>query len=41
MMASGQINVTPALGGTWPLKQWHTAFETMHSREIVKAVLTP
>ena len=41
MMASGQLNIAPALGGTWPLEQWHTAFETMHSREIVKAVLTP
>jgi alcohol dehydrogenase/L-iditol 2-dehydrogenase len=41
MMASGQLNVTRALGGTWPLEQWHTAFETMHSRKIVKAVLTP
>ena len=41
MMASGQINVTPALGGTWPLDQWNTAFETMHSCEIVKAVLKP
>ena len=28
-------------GHSWPLEQWHTAFETMHSRKIVKAVLTP
>ena len=41
MMASGQLDVTPALGGIWPLKEWHHAFETMHNREIVKAVLTP
>ena len=41
MMASGQLDVAPALGGTWPLDQWNTAFETMHSCEIVKAVLTP
>ena len=41
MMASGQLDVTPALGGIWPLEEWHHAFETMHNREIVKAVLTP
>ena len=41
MMASGQLDVTPALGGIWPLKEWHHAFETMHNRQIVKAVLTP
>lgn len=41
MMAGGQLDVTPALGGTWPLEKWHDAFETMHSCEIVKAVLTP
>ena len=41
MMANGQLDVAPAIGGTWALSDWHTAFETMHSREIVKAVLTP
>ncbi len=41
MMAGGQLDVTPALGGIWPLDEWHHAFETMHNREIVKAVLTP
>ena len=28
-------------GGVWPLKDWHTAFEEMHSGRIVKAVLRP
>ena len=41
MMASGQLDVTPALGGTWPLEEWRLAFQTMHDRNIVKAVLTP
>ena len=41
MMSNGQLDVTPAIGGTWALSDWHAAFETMHSREIVKAVLTP
>jgi len=27
--------------GTWPLAQWHEAFETMHSGSIAKAVLKP
>lgn len=41
MMANGQLDVGPSIGGTWGLPEWHTAFETMHSCEIVKAVLTP
>ena len=40
MMASGQPDVTPALGGTWPLEEWRS-LQTMHDRNIVKAVLTP
>ncbi len=41
MMASGQLDVGPTIGGTWGLPDWHEAFETMHSCKIVKAVLTP
>ncbi len=41
LLATGQLNIDPIIGGTWPLNDWHTAFETMHSGEIVKAVLTP
>jgi len=41
LMSSGQLNVGPIIGGTWPLAQWHEAFERMHQGGIVKAVLTP
>ena len=41
LMASGQLDVRPIIGGVWPLEQWHDAFETMHSGKIVKAVLKP
>jgi alcohol dehydrogenase/L-iditol 2-dehydrogenase len=41
MMTSGQLDVSPLIGGTWRLDQWKVAFETMHSCEIAKAVLVP
>jgi len=41
LLASGQLDVTPIIGGTWPLSAWREAFETMHSGQIVKAVLQP
>lgn len=41
LLTTGQLNIDPIIGGTWSLSDWHTAFETMHSGEIVKAVLTP
>ena len=41
LLASGRLDVRPIVGGTWPLEQWHEAFETMHSGAIVKAVLHP
>jgi alcohol dehydrogenase/L-iditol 2-dehydrogenase len=41
LMSSGQLDVRPIIGGTWPLTGWHEAFERMHHGEIVKAVLTP
>lgn len=41
LLTTGQLNIDPIIGGTWSLSEWHTAFETMHSGEIVKAVLTP
>ncbi|WP_417386856.1 zinc-binding dehydrogenase [Gimesia sp.] len=41
LLTTGQLNLEPIIGGTWSLSEWHTAFETMHSGEIVKAVLTP
>jgi alcohol dehydrogenase/L-iditol 2-dehydrogenase len=41
LIATRQLDVTPVTGGAWPLEQWQTAFEKMHSGEIVKAVLKP
>ena len=41
LLDSGQLDVNPIVGGIWPLEEWHTAFETMHSGEIAKAVLKP
>jgi len=41
LMSSGQLDVGPIIGGTWPLTRWHEAFERMHQGGIVKAVLTP
>jgi alcohol dehydrogenase/L-iditol 2-dehydrogenase len=41
LLASGQLNVRPILGGVWNLESWHEAFEKMHHGEIVEAVLKP
>ncbi len=41
MLATGQLDVAPIIGGTWQLGQWQEAFETMHDCKIVKAVLRP
>jgi alcohol dehydrogenase/L-iditol 2-dehydrogenase len=41
LLASGQLDVEPIIGGTWKLDDWNNAFETMHSGAIVKAVLLP
>ncbi len=41
LLASGKLNVKPIIGGVWPVNEWHTAFEKMHSREIIKSVLKP
>ncbi|MCP4195335.1 MAG: alcohol dehydrogenase catalytic domain-containing protein [Planctomycetaceae bacterium] len=41
LLSTEQLDVAPIIGGQWELKQWQEAFETMHSGEIVKAVLTP
>lgn len=41
LLASGQLNVGPIVGGTWQLEDWHTAFEEMHAGRIVKSVLLP
>ncbi|MEX0612353.1 MAG: zinc-binding dehydrogenase, partial [Pirellulales bacterium] len=41
LIAAGTLDVGPITGGVWPLAEWREAFETMHSRQIVKAVLKP
>ena len=41
LLASGQLDVAPIIGGVWPLAQWHDAFEAMHGGSIAKAVLKP
>ena len=41
LLATGQLDVGPIIGGTWKLGDWHEAFETMHQGEIVKSVLLP
>jgi len=41
LLATGLLDVQPIMGGVWPLTQWQTAFEKMHSGEIAKAVLNP
>jgi alcohol dehydrogenase/L-iditol 2-dehydrogenase len=41
LLASGQLNVKPIIGGIWPVTEWHEAFEKMHKGEVVKSVLKP
>lgn len=41
LLASGQLDVRPIIGGVWPITQWHEAFEKMHKGEVVKSVLKP
>lgn len=41
LMASGQLDVKPIIGGVWPITEWKTAFEKMHKGEIVKSILKP
>lgn len=41
LLASGQLDVRPIIGGVWPITEWHEAFEKMHSGEVVKSVLKP
>ena len=41
LLASRQLDVTPIIGGQWPLESWHEAFETMHRGQVVKSLLRP
>ena len=39
LLASGALDVNKIVGGRWQLNEWETAFETMHSGSIAKALL--
>jgi L-iditol 2-dehydrogenase len=41
MLASGQLDLSQILNLVTPLENWRTAFDAMHSGDIVKAVLVP
>lgn len=41
LLASGALDVSPIVGGVWPLAQWHEAFDQMRRGQVVKAVLRP
>lgn len=41
LLATDILDVEPIISGTWPLNDWLTAFETMHSGQGVKSVLKP
>jgi L-iditol 2-dehydrogenase len=41
LLANGQLDLTHILNRVSPLKDWHAAFEAMHSGKIVKGVLKP
>lgn len=41
LLAGGQLDVRPIIGGVWPVTEWHEAFEKMHNGEVVKSILKP
>jgi len=41
LLANGQLDVKPIIGGVWDVTDWHEAFEKMHKGEVVKSVLRP
>ena len=41
LLSTGLLDIDPLIGGEWALNEWEKAFHTMHSGEIVKAVLKP
>ena len=41
LLASGQLDVKPIIGGVWPVTEWHEAFEKMHQGKVVKSILKP
>lgn len=41
LLASGKLDVRPIIGGVWALEDWHSAFEEMHTGNVVKSILKP
>jgi alcohol dehydrogenase/L-iditol 2-dehydrogenase len=41
LLASGQLDTKPIIGGVWPVTEWKEAFEKMHRGELVKSILRP
>ena len=41
LLSTGQIDLTPIIGGVYALADWEEAFEQMESGENVKSVLVP
>jgi L-iditol 2-dehydrogenase len=41
LLASGQLDVRPIIGGIWPLAEWQEAFSHMQRGDVVKAMLKP
>lgn len=41
LLAEDKLNVSPIIGGIWPITQWREAFEKMQTGEVVKSVLKP
>jgi alcohol dehydrogenase/L-iditol 2-dehydrogenase len=41
LLAGGQLDVKPIIGGVWPLSNWQEAFEKMHHGDVVKSILKP
>ena len=41
LLAGGQLDVKPIIGGVWPITEWHESFEKMHTGQVVKSVLKP
>ena len=41
LLAKGQLDVKPIIGGVWPITEWQEAFEKMYNGEVVKSILKP
>jgi len=41
LMDSGRLDVQPIIGGIWRVEDWQTAFDAMHSGEVIKSILQP